>query len=65
MYICLCTETTDHQIRKAVEKGAATLDALNDCLGVAGECGQCEPVALELLNKTLAGGKGSSLEFGS
>lgn len=50
MYICLCNAVTDQQIRRAISEGATSLQALNEKLGVAGQCGGCAEHALALLD---------------
>ena len=49
MYICLCNNVNDTQIRGAVAQGASSLDDLRDALGVASQCGQCACMAEEVL----------------
>lgn len=49
MYICLCNNVNDTQIRDAVARGACSLDDLRDSLGVASQCGQCACMAEEVL----------------
>jgi bacterioferritin-associated ferredoxin len=53
MYVCLCTATTDRQIRKAADEGARTLSDLKSRLGVASQCGECECLAQEVLDDRL------------
>lgn len=53
MYICLCTATTEQQIRQATHNGARSLQDLHDALGVASQCGQCASSAIECINETL------------
>jgi bacterioferritin-associated ferredoxin len=49
MYICLCNNVNDTQIRDAVAQGASSLDDLRATLGVASQCGQCACMAEEVL----------------
>ena len=42
MYICLCKEITDHQIKDAVEEGVSSFEDLQQQLGVATQCGECK-----------------------
>ena len=42
MYICICTGTTDTDIREAIANGNVTMDALMDELRVSMGCGLCE-----------------------
>jgi bacterioferritin-associated ferredoxin len=49
MYICLCNNVTDRQIRESVNRGADTLPAVQRHLPVATCCGRCEDTAVELI----------------
>lgn len=50
MYVCICNQVTDRDIREAVEtEGARSLQDLQGCLGVATCCGCCAPCAREVL----------------
>lgn len=50
MYICICTPTTDKQIKEAIASGANTLDALKMELGVCCNCRSCQQSIEEILN---------------
>ncbi len=49
MYVCLCNNVTDRDIRKAVRSGCRRLEDLSAELGVATNCGSCADLAEELL----------------
>lgn len=49
MYICLCNNVTDRQIRETIHRGADSLSALQCQLPVATCCGRCEDTALEII----------------
>lgn len=49
VYVCICQSVTDREIRRAAARGAASLEALRDELGVASCCGCCAPTAEALL----------------
>jgi bacterioferritin-associated ferredoxin len=49
MYVCICNQITDKQIRSAIGGGATSLQMLQDELGVASQCGGCSEYALSLL----------------
>ena len=55
MYVCLCNEVTDRQIRDAVARGARRLEDLSRELGVATGCGSCACLASDLLGDTPSG----------
>ena len=50
MYVCICKNVTDRQIRKAVyEQDISTLRELRERLGACGQCGKCARDARDLL----------------
>ena len=49
MYICLCNNINETQIRQAAAQGANSLADLRDGLGVASQCGQCACMAEAVL----------------
>lgn len=54
MYVCLCQQVTDHDIRDAVaNEGARSMRDLQRRLGVASSCGCCAPCAREVLMAAL------------
>jgi bacterioferritin-associated ferredoxin len=55
VYICLCNEVTDGQIRDAAQQGARSLCDLQRCLGVATGCGRCQTYATDVLEEALQG----------
>ncbi|UOP04268.1 (2Fe-2S)-binding protein [Conchiformibius kuhniae] len=50
MYVCICNAVTDRQIQDTVAAGAASLNDLQDRLGVASCCGCCADLAVSFLN---------------
>ena len=51
MYVCICKEVTDTQIKLAIKDGANTMRDLRDELGVANQCGQCGQCTKALLKE--------------
>lgn len=49
MYVCLCNNVTDRQIRESVHRGADSLPAVQCHLPVATCCGACEDTAREII----------------
>ena len=49
MYICICKQVTENQIKASIKEGAASIDDLCHDLGVASQCGQCNNCAKALL----------------
>ena len=41
MYVCICRQITDQQIREACRNGNASVADIRAKLGVASECGKC------------------------
>jgi bacterioferritin-associated ferredoxin len=49
MYVCICHQITDRQIRCAVEQGASSLGEVQLQLPVGGCCGRCIESARALI----------------
>ena len=49
MYICICHQITDRQIRRVVDQGASTLGDVQRRLPVGGCCGCCIESAKSLI----------------
>lgn len=54
MYICICNEVTDKQIKRATNEGANSMDDLRHSLNVGTACGQCSSCAHGLLKEYLS-----------
>lgn len=52
MYVCLCNQVTDRQIREAARNGCRRLEDLRGQLGVSACCGSCADMAEELLEES-------------
>jgi bacterioferritin-associated ferredoxin len=54
MYVCLCHNVTDGQIRRVVRhEGVRTMRELSQRLGVASQCGKCGRCAKNVLAEAL------------
>ncbi len=51
MYVCICKNVTERQIKKAVCDGNCSMKALNQC-GMMGSCGKCAKHTLQVLRQT-------------
>lgn len=51
MYVCICRQITDHQIRDLCRGGASKLTDLQAKLGVGSECGKCSKLAQTIVNE--------------
>lgn len=57
MYICICKNVTDHQIRRAVYDGEIkSIRDLRQCLGATGQCGKCAKDARQIINSACSKG---------
>lgn len=54
MYICICKQVTDKQIKAAINEGARSIRDLRSELGVASQCGQCGRCAKAILKEHAA-----------
>jgi len=54
MYVCICRQITDSQIRDVCREGTSCLSDLRDKLGVASECGKCGKHARSIVNEFAA-----------
>ncbi len=63
MFVCVCKGISDRQIKQAVARGAADLEAVSQSLGVATQCGSCAALANEIIGDTLADIEQSSLFY--
>lgn len=51
MYICLCSNVTDKQIKETIAKQpSCRMRDLHQCLGVGKQCGKCLCHAKQILN---------------
>lgn len=54
MYVCLCHNVTDTDIRRLVRtEGVCTMRKLSQQLGVATQCGKCGRCAKEVLREAV------------
>lgn len=51
MFVCICNQVTDKQIRQAAEEGVTDLEALSAELKVATCCGKCRSCARKILRQ--------------
>ena len=51
MYVCICNDVKEKQIKAAIASGIDTLDGLKDTLDVATCCGCCEPMVNDYLEE--------------
>ncbi|MBV1961477.1 MAG: (2Fe-2S)-binding protein [Immundisolibacteraceae bacterium] len=51
MYVCLCRDVTEKQIRKKISCGVNTVSALREQLGAGGQCGRCKDFMQGMINE--------------
>lgn len=51
MYVCICRQITDHQIRDLCREGASSLTDIRARSGVASDCGKCGKLAQNILKE--------------
>ncbi|MDB2374699.1 (2Fe-2S)-binding protein [Gammaproteobacteria bacterium] len=51
MYVCICRQVTDNQIRETCKSGCGSFSDLRAQLGVASECGRCSKLARSIVKE--------------
>lgn len=51
MYVCICRQITDSQIRELCREGNTSIAEVRARLGVASECGRCSRHARDLVSE--------------
>lgn len=51
MYVCICNDVKEKQIKTALVSGVDTMDGLKKALDVATCCGCCEPMVQDYLDE--------------
>lgn len=51
MYVCICNDVKEKQIKTALASGVDTMDGLKNALDVATCCGCCEPMVQDYLDE--------------
>lgn len=51
MYVCICRQITDNQIRDLCRGGASNMTDLRARLGVGSECGKCGKLAQTIVKE--------------
>ncbi|MFT4563140.1 MAG: bacterioferritin-associated ferredoxin [Gammaproteobacteria bacterium] len=54
MYVCICKNVTEKDIKRAVRDGACSISCLQSKLGVATGCGECHMFAKEILENSVS-----------
>jgi bacterioferritin-associated ferredoxin len=57
--ICLCRGVSESDIRRVIERGAGTPDAVTAACGAGGDCGACTLMLCDLLAESEAVGAGA------
>ena len=59
MFVCLCNNVRDRDLREAAEVGCRSFEEVQATTRVATCCGRCEPMARELVLRSLDPGEPS------
>jgi len=51
MYVCICRQVTDHQIRDVCRRGSVSFRDLQAQTGIASECGKCGNLAQAIVKE--------------
>jgi bacterioferritin-associated ferredoxin len=54
MYVCICRQITDTQIRDYCADGNASLADIRADLGLASDCGRCGKYARQIIAETVS-----------
>ena len=63
MYVCICRQITDKDIRQRCEEGATTFSELRAELGLASDCGRCGRYAREIIAEFSSAAKCRELSY--
>jgi|19_taG_2_1085344.scaffolds.fasta_scaffold178806_1 bacterioferritin-associated ferredoxin len=53
MYVCICQQVTDHDIREYCESNNASLSQMRKDLGLGSDCGRCAKLARQIMHETM------------
>ena len=53
MFVCICNQVTDKQIRQAAEEGLCSFESLSAELKVGTCCGKCKSCAKKVLREAM------------
>jgi len=60
MYVCICRQVTDHQIRDICRGGSSNFTDIQAQTGIACECGKCGKLAQTIVKEFSKSGADSS-----
>jgi bacterioferritin-associated ferredoxin len=55
MYVCLCRGVSDRKVRKAINRGATTVEEISRTCGAGSGCGGCRPELQAMLHEVCGG----------
>jgi len=53
MFVCICNQVTDKQIRQSVEEGVCSIESLSAELNVGTCCGKCKSCAKKVMREAM------------
>ena len=51
MYVCICKQITDQEVRAAISAGHTDINALSEHLGIGSNCGTCRGYTHQLISE--------------
>lgn len=63
MYVCICRQITDTQIREYCANGNASLADVRADLGLASDCGRCGKYARQIIAETVSAVSGKDIAY--
>ncbi|MDO8907223.1 MAG: (2Fe-2S)-binding protein [Pseudohongiella sp.] len=63
MYVCICRQITDKEIRQRCEEGVTTFSELRAELGLASDCGRCGRYAREIIAEVTSAAQCRALSY--
>jgi bacterioferritin-associated ferredoxin len=63
MYVCICRQITDKEIRQRCEDGVTTFSELRNELGLAADCGRCGRYAREIIAEVATAAQCKALSY--
>lgn len=63
MYVCICRQITDTQIREYCAGGHASLAQVRAELGLASDCGRCGKFAKQIIAETVSAASSKDIAY--
>jgi bacterioferritin-associated ferredoxin len=63
MYVCICQQITESQIRQRCQSGQVSMADLRNELGLAADCGRCGKYARQIIAESASGPQLSAMTY--